>query len=145
LAKRYREFRRINLTAKVAQFIRESLVDKTFNDHYTKKRCVVDPTGLTLCPHEQSRSLHVARLVESQITVGKKRGRLDVPCPYSTNNPDDMIRLLETLVYRLRDFSKKLKVARTRGAVLDVCKQIDDYAHRNAMEVLAETVIDVDR
>jgi hypothetical protein len=144
MAKRYREFRRINLTAKVAKFVQESLVDKTFNDHFKNKKCVVDPTGLTLCPHELSRSLHVARLVEAGITVGKKRGYLDVQCPYSLDDSEDHIKLLDILVKRLAGFAATLKVPRTQAACLRACGEIDAYAHRNAMEVLAETVIDRD-
>jgi len=144
MAKRYRTFRRVNLTAKVAKFIRESLVDKTFNGHFKIKKCSVDPTGLTLCSHEQSRSLHVARLVEARITVGSKRGYLDVPCPYSLEDSEDHIKLLDVLVKRLKGFAETLKVPRTKDACLRACEEIDAYAHRNAMEVLAETVIDRD-
>jgi hypothetical protein len=139
MAKRYREFKRINLKAKTARYVRESLVDKTFNDHY--KKCADDPD----CCHNESRSLHVARLVEANITVGKKRAYLDVPCPWFQSNPVDHVNLLETLVSRLRAFAEVAKNHGTRDACLRAANEIDDYAHRNAMEVLAETVVDVDR
>lgn len=144
MAKRFREFKRIRLTAKVARFVQESLVDKTFNDHY--KKCSPDPTGLTYCHHEESGTLHVARLVEPNLRVGAKRGYLDIPCPWYQPSPEDHIGLLEILVARLRNFAENTKDLnpRTRDFVLRVCEEIDAYAHRNAMEVLAETVVDVD-
>jgi len=139
MAKRFREFKRVRLTAKVARFIQESLADKTFNDHY--KKCG-DVTG---CYHCESGTLRVARLVEANITVGKKRGYLDIPCPWYQTDPTSHIGLLDILVARLRSFTKESKLnPRTRVFLEQVCVEIDAYAHRNAMEVLAETVVDVD-
>jgi len=142
MAKRYREFKRINLTAKIARFVRESLVDKTFNDHYAK--CHPDLDTFPVCSHTVSQSLQVARLVEAQITVGKKRGYLDIPCPWFQANPQAHINLLDTLVSRLKSFAEKIKNPRTQAATLRICEEVDAYAHRNAMEVIAEQVVDVD-
>lgn len=141
MAKRFREFKRFPLTANVAQFIRESLVDKTFNDHY--KKCADDPD----CCHRESRSLHVARLVEANIQVGVRRGYLDVPCPWYQTDPEEHIELLDVFVDRLRSFAEGTKGLhpRTKEVLLRICEETDAYAHRNAMEVLAETVVDVER
>jgi hypothetical protein len=145
MAKRYRSFKRINLTAKVASLLREMLVDKTFNDHFEKKKCSPDPTGLTQCGHESSGSLAVARLIEAKLSVGKKRGRLDIDCPHLTaRDPDERVATLKIMVLRVRGFAKTVKNPRTRDAMLLVAQEIEDYAHRNAMEVLAEQVVDVD-
>lgn len=141
MAKRYRTFKRINITAKTATLIREKLVDKTFNDHY--KKCVnesFDPD----CSHVESGSLFVARLVEAGIKIGKKRATLDLMCPYSTNDPEGHVQTLLCFSWRLREFSKKMK-QQTRAACFRVAEVVENYAKRNAMQVLAETVVDVDR
>jgi len=141
VAKRYRTFKRIKLTAKTATLIREKLVDKTFNDHY--KKCVgkeFEPD----CSHLESGSLFVARLVEAGINIGKKRATLDLTCPHSTNDPDGHTQTLLAFVWRLRQFSLKMK-KQTRTACFRVAEIAEDYAKRNAMEVLAEAVVDVDR
>jgi len=138
VAKRYRQFKRINLTANMAKFIRESLVDKTLLDHAEK--CVPEETN---CLHHDTGNMGVARLVESKIVVGKKRGYLDVPCPYAQPNAEEFIKLLDCMSHRLRQFVGNAKTQRTRRALLAVVKEIDDYAHRNAMEVLAAQVVDV--
>jgi hypothetical protein len=140
--RRFREFKRINLTAKTAKLIRACLADKTFNDHY--KKCSLDPTGLTLCSHQQNGNLAVARLVEAGIKIGKKRATLDVPCPYSTSDAEAHVQVLDRVVARLHAFSKNMK-GQTRAAFLRAAAEIDAYAHRNAMQVLAEAVVDVER
>ena len=136
MAKRYREFRRINLTAKVAAIIRKCLVDRTFDDHFGKCRDLND------CAHHHNGNMAVSRLVEAGITVGKKRGYLDVACPYSLENPDRQIRILSDLYRRLTAFATSEKNPRTRKAMLRAAQEIIDYATRNAMEVLAETRVD---
>lgn len=140
MAKRFREFKRFNFTAKIGKFIQASLVDKTFEDHYG--RCADDP----YCCHHGSGSLYVARLVEANISVGKKRGYLDIPAPCYQSKPEEQIGLLETLIHRLRAFARDTEDLnpRTREFLLKLSKEIDEYAHRNAMEVLAETVVDRD-
>jgi hypothetical protein len=143
VAKRFRQFKRVNLTAKTAELIREGLVDKTFKDHFVKKKCALDMAGMAVCRHERSGSLMVARLVESGIHVGKKRGYLDIQCPYATNDPDDYIAILDVMVQRIRSFAEVAK-KQTRVAMERAANEIDHYAHRNAMEVLAEAVVDVD-
>jgi len=144
MAKRYRPFRRINLTAMAARKIREKLVDKTLEDHYSK--CVpVKDEGYkdyeSDCPHQfPGRSLDVARLVESGIEVGKKRGKLDVPCPYTTSDPKDHIAVLVKLADRLRSFgmTEPRNMAKAFSRAAD---EVDAYAHRTEMEVLAEQAL----
>lgn len=138
MAKRYREFRRINLTANVAGIIQENLVDKTFNDHL--KKCWNSED----CCHIESGNLAVARLVEVGITVGKKRGYLDIQCPYSLSDPKGHVKALAHMAYRLSAFAKTEKNPRTRTVMERVAEEIDNYAHRNAMEIIAEQVVDVD-
>ena len=139
MAKRYRQFRRINFTAKIGALIRESLVDRTFKDHFSK--CSLEERD---CSHYRSGNMGVARLVEAGITVGKKRGFLDVQCPYSLAKPAKQIRILENVVKRLNAFVEAGGTSRTKACLLAVAQEIDDYAHRNAMEVIAEQVVDVD-
>lgn len=136
MPKRYREYLRINLTANVAKAIREYVVDTTFGDH--QRKCWDDPD----CRHHESGNLAVARLVESQITVGKKRGRLDIPCPWLTQaNPEEFIELLDHVVARIKAFADN-ETPRTARAMVDAAEKISDYAHRNAMEVIANAAVD---
>jgi hypothetical protein len=145
VAKRFREYKRIKLTAKTAELIRERLVDKTFDDHFVKKKCAIDPTGLTQCSHQSSGTLDVARLVEAGIKIGKKRATLDLACPYSTNNATKHAYLLKQLATRLRMFASAEKMKdQTRTAFNRAANEIQAYAERNAMEVLAEVMVDSD-
>jgi len=142
MAKRYRQFRRIKFTAKIGALIRESLVDKTLKDHFSK--CWNHGVEDIECYHSIEGNLGVARLVEAGITVGKKRGYLDVRCPYSLSKPWRQVFLLENTVGRLRRVAEASTTKRKKDCLLAVAQEIDDYAHRNAMEVLAEQVVDVD-
>ncbi len=138
--KRYRQFRRVKLTAKVAKQIQDSLVDRTFNDH--AKKC----WDSTDCHHVTEGNMDVARLVESGISVGKKRGYLDVPCPYMASpnpKPEKSIQVLDCLVTRLRAFAGAEKNPRTKEAMLRCAQEVEDYAHRNIMEIMAEQVVDL--
>lgn len=137
--KRYRQFRRIKFTAKIGARIREVLVDRTFKYHFSK--CGSEERD---CRHYHSGNMGVARLVEAGITVGKKRGFLDVQCPYSLSKPERQVRILENVVKRLTAFAKAGGTSRTEACLLAVAQEIDDYAHRNAMEVIAEQVVDVE-
>lgn len=141
MAKRYREFRRINMTAKIGSFLEEHLVDRTFKDHFEK----CDPDN-DECRHHESGTIHVARFVEPNLTVGKKRAYLDVPCPWLTKKePEEFIELLDHVAERLRSFTKQHgKNSRTQGVLYGIAQEIEDYAHRNAMEILAEQAVDVD-
>ena len=140
MAKRYREFKRIKFTAVIGRAIQEKLVDKTFKHHFEEKKCSEDDTRY--CIHEQSGSLKAARFVESAITVGKKRGHLDIPCPYAQSNPEAFVVFLVALAARVKGFAQVEKNSRTKGVMLRIAQEIEDYARRNAMEVLAETRID---
>lgn len=143
MAKKYRQFKRISLKAKTAKAIVEQLVDKTFNDHANK--CWVknyerfDPD----CGHHKRKTLQVARLIESNIKIGVKRATLDIPCPYAQGDAEDQIKTLNIMVIRLRAFAQH-QTTQCRLAWEAAADQIDAYANRNAMEVLAEAVVDKD-
>jgi hypothetical protein len=132
MAKRYRDFLRVNMTAKTATFIREKVVDSTFDDHYAK--CADDPD----CHHIESGNLDVAREVEAGIKIGKKRATLDLACPYSQSDPPKQAKLLENVANRIFSFADGAKKRQLIAACTRVAREIEIYAHRNAMEVLAE-------
>ena len=138
--RRYRDYLRVNMTAKTGAFIRKSLVDKTFEDHFTKKKCALDPTGLTLCSHESSGTLLVARTIEAGIKVGKKRATLDLSCPFSLAEPHKQVRLLKHIAERLESFSKDEK-RQLHSACARIVEEIRKYADRNAMQVIAEAAL----
>ena len=144
--RRSRNFRRISMTAKMAKFIQEGLVNKTFNDHHEKCSALVPfgadiPSGIG-CPHEIRRSLQVAQVLDAGLHIGKKRAHLDIPCPYLGDvDAEDHIKTLEVLVKRLRAFSSNLPTNRSRLAMHEVARQVEEYAQRNAMEVIAESSI----
>ncbi len=144
MAKKYRQFKRINLKAKTATAMVEQLVDKTFKDHqlkcWDKEAQRFDPE----CPHQVRGTLQVARLVESNMTIGVKRARLDIPCPYAKGDADKQIDTLCLLAIRLRAFGERLSHKQCRNAWLLAAEDVEAYAMRNAMEVLAEAVVDRD-
>jgi len=144
VAKKYRLFKRINLKAKTATAIVEQLVDKTFKDHQAK--CWSADAGCfdPACGHAVRGTLQVARLIEAQITIGVKRARLDIPCPHARGDADEQIKTLNLLAIRLRDFGARLSHKQNRLAWLAAADQVEAYANRNAMEVLAEAVVDRD-
>ena len=134
--RRYRDYLRVNMTAKTGTFIRESLVDKTFEDHFTKKKCAPDE----VCGHVESGTLSVARTIEAGIKVGKKRATLDLACPYSLPEPHKQVRLLKHIAQRLEDFSKTEK-RQLHTACARIVEEVRKYADRNAMQVIAEAAL----
>jgi hypothetical protein len=138
--KRYRDFLRIAMTAKTARWLEERLVDKTFEAH---SLCIPlrqdDIDVANQCGHYRSRTIFVARAMESGLKIGKKRATLDVKCPYSTSDAGEHIKLLLFFANRIRSFSSATGVKRQ---VSDACFRIADaittYANRNAMQVIAE-------
>lgn len=127
------------MTAKTAQFIVECVVDKTFKDHYGK--CKPYLAEGIVCTHIGSGNLDVARAVEAGIKVGKKRATLDLACPYSTSDPQEQIHLLELIAVRLAGFSKAKASMQVDAACSRIVGEILNYAHRNAMEVIAEAAL----
>lgn len=161
MAKRVREFKRISLTAKTAEAIRKMIVDVTFDDHY-RRVCILCDISFTpkkgychkcggagdrtrhpeceqgtSCIHVKSGSLQVARLIEAGIKVGKKRATLDIPCPYSSGDPNEAIITLLNASGRIILFAASEK-KQLRLACERVAGEIKVYANRNAMEVLAD-------
>jgi hypothetical protein len=135
MAKRYRKFRTVRFTARTGEFLRSSLVETTFKDH--ARNCGSDPK----CRHIESGTLEIARAFENYLRIGKKRASLRLPCPYSTPKPVAQICLLQEMAERIRSFAK----ARAKQAVREACEriadEIDAYAGRNAMQVIAEAAL----
>jgi hypothetical protein len=122
MAKRYRTFKRITMTPKTAEELRNRLVQLTFDHHYMT--CGGDkPT----CIHTESGSLDVARMLEPAIHIGKRRARLDLP-----DNP----RLIKILVKRLRAFAKH--IAWAGKAFNRIADEAEVWAARSPLERLAE-------
>jgi hypothetical protein len=141
MAKRVRDYRRIAMTAKTAQKIEEWLVDKTFFDH--KRRCLGKPAwpiSVSECPHRETLSLDVAEAIARGLVINSKRATLDIKCPYSTADADESIRVLMTMAGRLRDFSRGEK-RQLKDACFRVAEEIEAYANRNAMLVIAEAAL----
>jgi len=134
--RRYRDFLRIAMTAKTGTFIRESLVDKTFNDHFTKKQCDASAS----CIHIETSTLMVARTVEAGIKIGTKRATLDLRCPYSMENSLNQVLLLKILATRIEAFSMDQK-NQLQVACIRIAEEIYKYADRNAMQVIAEAAL----
>jgi hypothetical protein len=132
------------MTAKTAAFIVECVVDKTFNDHYSKCNPTLTVGGRNdyVCTHVTSGNLDVARAVESGMKIGKKRATLDLACPFSTNESHKQIKLLKNTAWRVSEFAKMGGVSdQVRNACERIVSEITDYAHRNAMEVIAEAAL----
>lgn len=127
--KRARQFLRLSMTAGVATVIYDFVVSKTFNDH--EKKCGSEP-----CPH--SSNLPGSRQVEAGIKIGVKRATLDLPCPYSTHDPEAQIQMMERLAWRIQEIGKTQGL-QTAEAMYRVCGQIISYARRNPMVVIAES------
>ena len=132
--KHVRDFLRISLSAKTAEWLRSTVVNLTLKDH---GKC--DPEREEPCKHEKNLNLEVALAFEAGLKVGKKRATLDIRCPYSTDDYKAHIKMLERMEVRIHDFAN---AATTHGqqarAAFKICKKIHAYAHRNAMQVIAE-------
>jgi hypothetical protein len=121
---------RVTMTASVATKLSALLVDRTFKDHYEKldSGCSVRP-----CYHETSRSLDVARLVESGLVIGKRRAHLDVE-----DNPE----LVQALSNRIEQFvSAGFFARRSTGALRRVMYELSRWSERSPLERLAEAGI----
>ncbi len=143
MAKKYRQFKRVSFKAITAELIVKKLVDRTLQDHNKKCWLKDEEMFLSPCPHEDRRTLQVARLIDAHMEIGKKRAHLDIPCPYAGGDADEQIKVLKVLALRLLSFSEGLHY-QMRKAWMKGATVISDYANRNAMQVLAETVIDRD-
>lgn len=141
--KRVRDFRRFSLTAKTAKFLEASLVDKTHEAHQrmcVHKKKVKWPVEAEDCIHRISRSMDVAELFARGLKIGEKRATLDLQCPYSLDDPQDRIQVYEVMAGRMRDFAKGEK-RQLADAIHRISKEIEAYAHRNAMQVIAEAAL----
>jgi len=127
MAKRYRDFKRVRLTAKTAKKITE-IAEKIFNDHYDK--C---GAAATSCRHIDTGSLGVARLIESKLTISEHRAHLDIP---------DDPTLARVIAVFLRDFSQTASWA--KPALQRIADEADAWARRSPLEKLAEAGLELD-
>lgn len=122
------------MSAKTAKWLRESLVDRTLQDH---EKC--DPEAEEPCIHVRSWNLPVALHFEAGIKINKKRATLDIQCPYSTENAQGQILLFKYMADRIKAFAHAQGVHKQqREAAMRVRDEILAYANRNAMQVIAE-------
>ena len=126
---RLRDFRRVSFTAKTGELIRELLVDRTMKDHYTQGKCD------TTCHHIAT--LPIARLIEANIKIGKKRATLDIPDPYCSGDDAATIKLLKETAERLRQFAGGQK-QQQQTAFTRLADEIQSFAERNPLMVLAD-------
>ena len=138
MAKRYRSFKRVNLTAKIAKVMVDLLVDRTFKDHFLNRRC----SEWASCSHTDSRSIEVARLVESGMTIGAKRAHLDIP----SEELDVKFPTAKVLAERLLAFAhhKDVKKVGATTVFLQTAEIARNYAKRSPLERLAECGADLD-
>ena len=159
MAKRYYPFKRVNLTAKTAKLISESLVDKTFQDHYamvcarcntvfsgkratcrhpeceSEERLWKRPEcGEGTCHHIKGGSLDVARMVEAGMKIGKRRATLDLPF-----EKGHLLKFVDRLLAFADTWPGRVKEAAER-----IATEVERYANRTPLEVLAECAIDMD-
>lgn len=135
MAKRLRDFKRISMTAKTAEWIFANLCEKTFKDHVAK----CDDRRAEPCYHEESLSLDVARFLADNMKIGKKRATVDFPCPYSTNDAKRQATLYDCVILRLISFSAVQGKTQVRVACERICDELQAYRNRNAMQVIAES------
>ena len=136
MAKRFRDFRRLAMTAQTANWIMENIVDSTFKDHYDKCEEGV------LCYHLEFNTLGVARMLESGFKIGKRRATLDIHCPWSQSDPVAHKKLLLDTCERFADFSVKKLTSRKQKVIERLVEEIRTYANRNEMQVIAEAASD---
>jgi hypothetical protein len=128
----------VSITPKTAEKMVELLVDRTLNDHYGQREKGSERPGVKCpdpddCRHVESGSLAVARLIEANITIGKKRARLDIP-----DDPE----VVKIMAERLRNFAGRAKLA---GAAF--CRVADvavAWASRSPLHRLAEAGLELD-
>jgi len=108
-------------------------------DSQPKHLDCADPT--IMCRHEESGRLAVARTVESGLKINKRRATLDLVCPYSTDDPERQKILLKEIANCLSQFSVGMKKQIT-DAWQRMAKEIETYAERTEMEVIAEFALD---
>jgi hypothetical protein len=136
MARRIRDFLRVQMTARVARIIQHAVATRTFEDHAAK--CKPDDLA---CPHAERGTLDMARAVESGIVIGEKRAHLDLACPFSLEDSDKQILVLERLGQRIGWIADGQKEA-TSDAIQRIVGEILAFARRNPMLVIAEAAKD---
>ena len=131
MAQKYRTFKRLSMTPVTARRVVELLVDRTLNDHAEK--CLKTSLSGQICIHAESGTLAVARLVEANIVIGKRRARLDIP-----DDPALALRLSERLLGFCTMASNAGIAFRRLG------NDAHAWATRSPLERLAEAGLELD-
>lgn len=132
MAKRYRNFKRLCMSAPVAKVIEAKLVDLTFTEHYQK--CFDRGKERAGCYH----SLDVARMVAPALKIGARRATLDLP-----DDPE----LVRKFVDRLRGFIQNAtdtEVKKHRVALAILADEAFAWATRSPLHRLAEAGLELD-
>lgn len=150
---RYRKFKRVSLSAKNAKLIIKTLVDPVLEEHVRMVPCTIcnyfgpqTDCGCeegrvrvcdTFCAHQKS--LPVARMLESNTTIGKKRAHLDLPdepdiCRWLSEELNISASIAHTVTGTLtskeiEEFNRVSRIARA-------------WAQRGPLERLAEAADD---
>ena len=154
MAKRYRTFKRVRMTARSAQAIVETIVDRTFDDHFamvcgqcskpskekfcrhcemiTERKWKARSCQIGKCTHVESRNLDCARLIEAGAHIAKTKGYIDLP-------PDDP-ELLRLLAARIRSFVGT--AGKAASAFARVADAAERHARRGWLHQLAECALD---
>lgn len=132
MGKRYRDFKRVTMTASTGQYIVKLLVDKPFEVHYD--RC----ENQGWCVHDQDpSSLDIARMIEPAITVGTRRAHIDLP---------DEPKLVKGFADRLRSFTRyqDKKMKNVKRAFNRIADEAEAWATRGPLHKLAEAGLELD-
>lgn len=131
--------KRIRMTVKTARLIRTELVERVFKRH-SKSDCFSGiGVGVGVCFCESDGILPLATFLDNSISIGRISAHLDLACPYLEDDSEVQIQLLRYLISRLWVFPfKKDENTRTVKAVLRIRREIEAFANRNAMQVIAE-------
>jgi len=135
VGKHLRDYRRIAMNPKTAEVIAR-LGRLTDTDHATK--CADELEGD--CRHRTSGTLAVADLLRTKLKIGQKRGYLDLPDPYNTNDHEAARAVLRHLASRILAFTNGEK-GQTTKALLRVVEEVRNYADRSPLEVIAEAAL----
>ena len=157
MAKRYRTFKRVRMTANSARMIVDLLADRTFQSHFAMEcvRCGSGPQpadneycesceretdwsqvyecSRRSCAHVSQRTLEIAQLIENGAHISKTKAYIDLP----GDQPD----LLRLLAERLRSFGKR--AGKSKNAFYRLADDAEHHARRGWLHQLAECALDI--
>jgi len=158
MAKRYRTFKRVRMTARSAQALVKAVVDKTMKAHHEMvcQKCGHEASPVSdwckkcerttlrkrksygcsqnTCTHVESGNLAVARFIESGTHISKTKGYVDLP----GEDP----KLLRLTAERIRSFAAT--AGKAASAFHRVADTAEIHARRGWLHQLAECALDVD-